>query len=77
MPLMDGDIEVLSLANRSHSPLGWGRAVPCKEIIFRVRGHEERVYIPLSMYTKEVGDQEIIRAAADIVDLLDKYPARG
>ena len=77
MPLQHGDIEVLSLTNRSYKPPGQSQFMNVKEIIFRVRGNQETIYLPLSEFTKEFADQEILRAAAEIVDLLEKYPARG
>ena len=77
MPLLDRDIELLSLSNRSYKPPGHGQKVDSKEIIFRVRGHTETIYIPLAVYTKEIGEQAILRAAADIVELLERFPQQG
>lgn len=77
MPLQDGDIEVYSIQNKQvRNPLG--RFIEVKEIRFRVRGmSDETLLIPLGSYTKDFADQAILRAAADIVDLLEKYPARS
>lgn len=77
MPLMDGDIEVLSIATRSVKQSN-GKLGEAKEIRFRLRGEsEEVIYIPLELYTKAHAEQELIRAAAEIIDLLDRFPIKG
>ena len=77
MPLRDQDIELLSLSNRSTQLPGSAQFVNVKEIIFRVRGQQETIYIPLTTYTKDIGEQAILRAAADIVELLERFPRQG
>ncbi len=77
MPLMDGDIEVLSIATRTLK-LASGQMGEAKEIRFRVRGQDEQLlYIPLAEFSKVYAEQMLMRAAAEIVDLLDRFPVRG
>lgn len=77
MPLQDGDIEVLSIATRTVK-LANGKMAEAKEIRFRVRGeNEESIYIPLNEYSKAYAEQMLLRAASEIVDLLDRFPVKG
>lgn len=77
MPLQDGDIEVLSIATRTMKHAS-GKMLEAKEIRFRVRGENEEVlYIPLEEFSKAHAEQLLIRAAAEIVDLLDRFPIKG
>jgi hypothetical protein len=77
MPLTNDDIEVLSLLNRQVKN-AHGQFIAAKEIRIRVRGqNEEVIYVPLDGYTKQIAEQAILRAAADIVDLLEQFPVRG
>ena len=76
MPLTDGDIEVLSIATRTVKLPG-GKLGEAKEIRFSVRqGEPEVLYIPLEQFSKEYAEQMLLRAAADIVDLFDRFPAK-
>lgn len=75
MPLRNGDITVVSIEQRA-KPGPMGRLVTVEEITFTVRGGEpRRVYVSADGYTFQLGQQAVMRAAAEIVDLLDAYPA--
>lgn len=74
MPLRDGDIEVLSMVNKQIRG-ETGQFMQVKEIRMRVRGlNEEVLYVPLASFSREVAEQAILRAAAEIVDILDRFP---
>lgn len=76
MPLRDGDVEILNIQDRS-LPSPSGKPLIAKEITFRVRGgSEERVYVPRDIYTKALGEQAVLKAASEIVDLYDAYPVK-
>ena len=77
MPLQDGDIEVIAINTRTIK-MPSGKMGDVKEIRFRVRGMDEQfLYIPLEEYNKAYAEQMIIRAAAEDIDLLDRFPVRG
>lgn len=77
MPLMDNDIEVIAINTRTIK-LPSGKMGDVKEIRFRVRGMDEQfLYIPLEEYSKAYAEQMIIRAAAEDIELLDRFPVRG
>jgi hypothetical protein len=77
MPLQHGDIEVFSIATRTIK-LANGKMVEAKEIRYRVRGETEDVlYIPLDEFSKSHAEQLLLRAAAEIIDLLDQFPVKG
>lgn len=77
MPLQNGDIEVLSIATRTVK-LANGKMSEAKEIRFRLRGEsEEVIYIPVELYSRAYAEQELMRAAAEIIDLLDRFPIKG
>lgn len=77
MPLMDGDIEVLSIATRTLK-LPSGKMGDAKEIRFRVRNQDEQLlYIPVEEFSKNYAEQMLMRAAAEVVDLLDRFPVKG
>jgi hypothetical protein len=77
MPLQEGDIEVLSIATRTMKHAN-GKMGEAKEIRFRLRGEsEEVIYIPLEEYSKAHAEQMLMRAAAEIIDLLDRFPIKG
>lgn len=76
MPLQDGDIEVLAIANVTRKAPG-NKTVEGKEVRFRVRGLTDEVcFVPLEEYSKAFVEQLILRAAAEIVDLYDRFPIR-
>ena len=76
MPLQDGDIEVLAIANVQRKAPG-NKMVEGKEIRFRVRGvTDEAIFIPDAEYSKTFAEQLLLRAAAEIVDLFDRFPIR-
>lgn len=77
MPLMDGDIEVKAINHRTIKSTG-GKMVDAKEIVFCVRGgDDQRLYIPLEEYSKSYAEQALMRAAAEDIALLDRFPVRG
>lgn len=77
MPLMDGDIVVTGIDQRTVK-LPNGKMGPAEEITFTVRGGEPRkIYIPAEEYSKAFAEQMLMRAAADIIDLLDRFPDKG
>lgn len=77
MPLQENDIEVLAINTRTIK-LASGKMGDAKEIRFRVRNMDEQLlYIPLEDYSKAYAEQMIIRAAAEDIDLLDRFPVRG
>ena len=77
MPLQHNDIEVFSITTRTVK-LNNGKLAEAKEIKFRVRGvTEETIFIPLDEFSKSHAEQLLLKAASEIVDLLDQYPVRG
>lgn len=76
MPLQHNDIEVFSIANRTVK-LTNGKLAEVKELKFRVRGvTEETLLIPVEGFSKPYAEQLLMRAAAEIVDLLEQFPVR-
>lgn len=76
MPLQNGDIEVLSIANATHKAPG-NKLLEGKEIRFRVRGlTDEVIFVSTEEYSKAFVEQLILRAAAEIVDLYDAFPVK-
>lgn len=74
MPLRDGDIQIISIEQRS-KPTGGGKLAVFEEITFSVRGGDpRRVYVPSDEYTFAIGQQAVLKAASEIADLLDAYP---
>lgn len=77
MPLVHGDIEVFSITTRTIKQNN-GKLIEAKEIRFRVRGDmEDTLYIPLDEFSKATAEQAILRAAADLIDILDTFPVKG
>lgn len=76
MPLQEGDIEVLSITNTTRKAPG-NKMEEGKEIRFRVRGlTDEAIFVPMEQYSFAFVEQWIIRAAAEIVDLYDRFPVK-
>lgn len=74
MPLRDGDIQILSIEQRSKPGMG-GKLTTYEEITFSVRGGDpRRVYVEAEHYTFSIGQQAVLKAASEIADLLDAYP---
>lgn len=74
--LQEGDVEVLAIANVTRKAPG-NKMAEYKEIRFRVRGlTDEAIYIPVEDYSKAYCEQLILRAAAEIVDLYDRFPVK-
>jgi hypothetical protein len=77
MPLHEGDVEILSISSRD-KPRPGGGFERVREITIRVRGMVKQVVIiPESQFTPQWADQLILATAADLVDLLEKYPVQG
>lgn len=74
--LQEGDVEVLAISNVTRKAPG-NKMVEGKEIRFRVRGvTDETVWIANDQYSKPFAEQLILRTAAEIADLLDRFPIR-
>lgn len=74
--LKDGDIEILAITNASRKVPG-NKMEEGKEIRFRVRGlTDEAIFVRAEDYSTSYAEQMILRAAAEIVDLYDRFPIR-